>query len=50
MRPFDKRLLDPVDVGQREALVTAAYRRLRSLPGSGLPLVEYPLAAAGGPS
>ena len=43
--PFDKRLMDPADVALREARVTRAWRRLQELPGSGLPLSAYPLAA-----
>lgn len=41
--PFDKRHQDPTEVRQRETRVTAAFRRLRELPGSGLPLSAYPL-------
>ncbi len=42
--PFDKRHQDRAEVARREARVTAAFRRLRELPGSGLPLSAYPLA------
>lgn len=41
--PFDKRTLDPADVRRREELLTRGWRRLQQLPGSGLPLSEYPL-------
>lgn len=41
--PMDKRLLDPVDVQRREALVTRGWLRLKELAGSGLPFSEYPL-------
>lgn len=41
--PLDKRLLDPVDVGRRESLVTRGWLRLQELAGSGLPFNEYPL-------
>ena len=41
--PLDKRLLDPVDVQRREALVTRGWLRLKELAGSGLPFNEYPL-------
>jgi hypothetical protein len=41
--PFDKRLLDPADVRQRELLLTRGWQRLRELAGSDLPIVEYPL-------
>ncbi|MFN6108119.1 MAG: hypothetical protein ACK5EA_27170 [Planctomycetaceae bacterium] len=41
--PFDKRHQDRAEVARREARVTAAFRRLRELPGSGLPLSAYPL-------
>lgn len=43
--PFDKRLMDPQDVATREKRTTAAWLRLQTLPGSGLPLSEYPLPA-----
>jgi hypothetical protein len=41
--PFDKRLLDAGFVGDREALVTRGWRRLRELPKLGGPITEYPL-------
>jgi hypothetical protein len=41
--PFDKRHQDRTEVTRREARVTAAFQRLRELPGSGLPLSDYPL-------
>jgi hypothetical protein len=41
---FDKRLLDPEFVRQREQLVTRGWRRLQELLGAeGLPITEYPL-------
>src|SRR5690606_38160093 len=41
--PFDKRLLDPAFVGDRETLVTRGWRRLREVAGSELPIIDYPL-------
>lgn len=41
--PFDKRLLDPQFVAQREQLVTRGYRRLRELRGTELAILDYPL-------
>lgn len=41
--PFDKRELDPADRAAREDRITRGWRRLRELPGSGVPLAEYPL-------
>lgn len=41
--PFDKRLLQPEQVTERDELVTRGWRRLRELAGSGLPFSEYPL-------
>ena len=41
--PFDKRLLDPADVRQREQLFTRGWRRLREVAGSDLAIVDYPL-------
>ncbi|RPI81458.1 MAG: hypothetical protein EHM42_10580 [Planctomycetaceae bacterium] len=40
---FDKRSMDPADVARLENRVTRGWRRLQELPGSGLPLSEYPL-------
>lgn len=40
---FAKDQLDPDFVREEEARVTEGYRRLVELPGSGLPLTEYPL-------
>ena len=40
---FDKTQLDPDFVAQEESRVTEGYLRLLELPGSGLPLTEYPL-------
>jgi hypothetical protein len=40
---FDKRLLDSAYVAAEEARVTRGWRRLRELPGLGLPITEYPL-------
>jgi hypothetical protein len=40
---FDKRHLDPAFREQQEARVTAAWRRLREVTKSDLPLHEYPL-------
>lgn len=41
--PFDKRLLDPQYVAEREALVTRGWARLREVKKLGIPIVEYPL-------
>lgn len=41
--PFDKRMLDAEYVATREELVSRGWRRLQELPGSGLPINEYPL-------
>ena len=41
--PFDKRLLDPAYVQQRQTLVTRGYRRLKELRGLDLPIIDYPL-------
>jgi hypothetical protein len=40
---FDKRLLDESFRRQREAQVTRAWRRLREVAKSDLPLTDYPL-------
>ena len=40
---FGKQNFDPHEVKTREELVTRAWLRLRELPGSGLPIGEYPL-------
>ncbi len=40
---FGKTNLDPEFVTQEEARVTRGYLRLLALPGSGLPVTEYPL-------
>jgi hypothetical protein len=40
---FDKRLLDPAYVRQRETLVTRGYRRLKELMHLDLPIIDYPL-------
>jgi hypothetical protein len=40
---FRKESLDPTFVTAEEARVTRGWRRLRELPGSGLPITEYPL-------
>jgi hypothetical protein len=45
---FDKRHLDPFDVTAQEERVTRAWRRLQQLPGSGVPIADYPLSR--GPS
>lgn len=41
--PFDKRELAADDRAAREDCITRGWRRLRELPGSGIPLAEYPL-------
>jgi hypothetical protein len=41
--PFAKDQLDADFVREEEARVTEGYLRLAELPGSGLPLTEYPL-------
>jgi hypothetical protein len=40
---FAKEFLDPSSVAEQEGRVTRAWRRLQQLPGSGLPILEYPL-------
>jgi hypothetical protein len=40
---FDKRLLDPQFVREREALVTRGYQRLSELEGGGEAIINYPL-------
>jgi hypothetical protein len=40
---FDKRLLDPAFRTAREEQVTRAWRRLREVAKSDLPLTEYPI-------
>ena len=40
---FAKANLDPSFVRDEEIRITRAYRRIQSLPGSGLPITEYPL-------
>lgn len=44
---FDKRSLDAEYVAAEEARVTRAWRRLLTLPGSGLAITEYPLRVGG---
>jgi len=41
--PFDKRLLDPQFVQQREAFITRGWRRLREVANSNIPIIDYPL-------
>ena len=41
--PFDKAHLDAPFVAAEEVRVTRGWRRLQTLPGSGLTLLEYPL-------
>ncbi len=43
---FDKRLLDPEHVQQRETLVTRGWKRLVEIAGIDLPITEYPLPEA----
>ena len=40
---FAKEFLDPNSVAEQEERVTRAWRRLQQLPGSGLPILDYPL-------
>jgi len=40
---FSKEFLDPSSVAEQEERVTRAWRRLQQLPGSGVPILEYPL-------
>ena len=40
---FAKESLDPNSVAEQEERVTRAWRRLQQLPGSGLPILDYPL-------
>ncbi len=40
--PFAKQFLDPSSVADQEERVTGAWRRLQELPGTGLPILEYP--------
>ena len=42
--PFDKRTLDPIDVQERENLVTRGWQRLQQVRRLGIPIAEYPLA------
>jgi hypothetical protein len=44
--PFAKGNFDPAYVAGEVARVTRGWRRLRTIPSLGLPLDEYPLAAA----
>ncbi|HEY0982184.1 MULTISPECIES: hypothetical protein [unclassified Schlesneria] len=41
--PFDKRLLDPAEVTNREERTTRAWRRLQEVRSLGIPISEYPL-------
>ena len=41
---FAKGFLDADSVAEQEERVTRAWRRLQQLPGSGIPILEYPLA------
>jgi len=41
--PFDKRLLDPAFVHERETLVTRGWRRLREVLGTEAAIIDYPL-------
>ncbi|MGE3807371.1 MAG: hypothetical protein AB7K24_22125 [Gemmataceae bacterium] len=41
--PFAKNSLDAAYVAEQEVRVTRAWQRLQELPGSGLPISEYPL-------
>jgi hypothetical protein len=41
--PFDKRLLDPAAVRERERLVTRGWRRLHEVRGQELSIIDYPL-------
>lgn len=41
--PWDKRLLDPDFVRERETLLSRGFRRLREVLQLGLPIIEYPL-------
>lgn len=43
---FDKRTLDPRYRAQQEERVTLAWRRLRDVAKSDLPIQEYPLGAS----
>jgi hypothetical protein len=40
---FDKRLLDPAYVRERESLVSRGFRRLREITHLDLPIIDYPL-------
>lgn len=40
---FANQNLDPDSVAEQEERVTRAWRRLQQLPGSGVPILEYPL-------
>ena len=44
--PFDKRLLDPEEVAEREAQTTRGWQRLQEVRSLGLPISEYPLSKA----
>jgi hypothetical protein len=43
---FDKRLLAPEFVAQREHLVTRGWRRLQDLAGANVSMLDYPLPEA----
>jgi hypothetical protein len=40
---FDKRMLDPDFVAERESLVTRGWQRLNEVARTGIPIIEYPL-------
>ena len=48
--PFDKRLLDPDEVTQRETLTTRGWRRLQEVRSLGLPISDYPLSRIANPA
>lgn len=44
--PFDKRQLDPQEVGRMEVRVTRGWQRLQEVRHLGIPIADYPLAKA----
>ncbi len=41
--PFDKRMLDPTYVRERERLLSRGWKRLQEIAGLDLPILDYPL-------
>lgn len=47
--PFDKRLMDPAEVAEREDITTRGWQRLQIVRSLGIPISDYPLARADEP-